>query len=50
MTPTLVFRGERAFTDYLLNFLLPSFIGNSIGRVALVAAFAHAQHAPAQSQ
>ena len=42
----VVFRGERAFTDYLLHFLLPSFIGNSIGGVALVAAFAHAQHAP----
>lgn len=42
----VVFRGERAFTDYLLNFLLPSFIGNSIGGVALVAAVVHAQHAP----
>jgi formate/nitrite transporter FocA (FNT family) len=42
----VVFRGERAFGDYLVNFLLPSFIGNSIGGVALVAAFAHAQHAP----
>jgi formate/nitrite transporter FocA (FNT family) len=45
----VVFRGERAFTDYLLNFLLPAFIGNSIGGVALVAALAHAQHAPAES-
>jgi formate/nitrite transporter FocA (FNT family) len=42
----VVFRGERAFADYLLNFLLPSFLGNSIGGVALVAALAHAQHAP----
>jgi len=42
----VVFRGERAFTDYLINFLVPSFVGNSIGGVALVATFAHAQHAP----
>jgi len=42
----VVFRGERALTDYLINFLLPSFVGNSIGGVALVAALAHAQHAP----
>jgi formate/nitrite transporter FocA (FNT family) len=45
----VVFRGERAFSDFLLNFLLPAFIGNSIGGVALVAAFAHAQHAPAEA-
>jgi formate-nitrite transporter family protein len=42
----VVFRGERAVADYLVNFLLPSFLGNSIGGVALVAALAHAQHAP----
>ena len=42
----VVFRGERAMSDYLLNFLLPAFLGNSIGGVALVAALAHAQHAP----
>jgi formate-nitrite transporter family protein len=42
----VVFRGERGFADYLVNFLLPSFLGNSIGGVALVAALAHAQHAP----
>src|SRR3954470_1041143 len=42
----VVFYGERAMTDYLWSFLLPSFIGNSIGGVALVAALAHAQHAP----
>jgi formate-nitrite transporter family protein len=42
----VVFCGERAMTDYLLSFLVPSFIGNSIGGVALVAALAHAQHAP----
>jgi formate/nitrite transporter FocA (FNT family) len=45
-TMYVVFRGERAFTDYILNFLVPSFIGNSIGGAALVASFAHAQHAP----
>lgn len=42
----LVFRGERSLADYVVNFLLPAFIGNSIGGVALVAALAHAQHAP----
>jgi len=42
----VVFRGERALTDYTLNFLLPALAGNSIGGVALVAAIAHAQHAP----
>ena len=42
----VVFRGERALSDYLLNFLVPAFVGNSIGGVALVAALAHAQHAP----
>jgi formate-nitrite transporter family protein len=46
----VVFRGERALGDYLINFLLPSFLGNSIGGVALVASFAHAQHAPKQEQ
>jgi formate/nitrite transporter FocA (FNT family) len=46
----VVFRGERSFADYLLNFLLPSFVGNSVGGVALVAALAHAQHAPKQEQ
>jgi formate-nitrite transporter family protein len=44
----VVFLGERGFADYLMKFLLPSFIGNSIGGVALVAALAHAQHAPQQ--
>jgi formate/nitrite transporter FocA (FNT family) len=44
----VVFRGERALSDYLLNFLVPTFLGNSIGGVALVATFAHAQHAPKQ--
>jgi formate/nitrite transporter FocA (FNT family) len=42
----VVFRGERTLSDYLVNFLIPSFVGNSIGGVALVAALAHAQHAP----
>jgi formate/nitrite transporter FocA (FNT family) len=42
----VVFRGERAFSDYLLNFLVPALVGNSIGGVALVAALAYAQHAP----
>jgi formate/nitrite transporter FocA (FNT family) len=42
----VVFRGERALSDYVMNFLVPSFFGNSIGGVALVAALAHAQHGP----
>ena len=42
----VVFRGERAAGDYVLNFLLPSFLGNSLGGVGLVATLAHAQHAP----
>ena len=42
----VVFRGERAFTDYVVNFLAPWVLGNSLGGVALVATFAHAQHAP----
>jgi formate/nitrite transporter FocA (FNT family) len=42
----VVFRGERGLADYLVNFLVPAFVGNSIGGVAFVAALAHAQHAP----
>jgi hypothetical protein len=45
----VVFLGERGFADYLIKFLLPLFIGNSIGSVALVAALAHAQHARSTS-
>lgn len=45
----VVFRGERSFVDCVVNFLLPAFVGNSIGGVALVAALSHAQHAPAES-
>jgi formate/nitrite transporter FocA (FNT family) len=45
----VVFRGERTASDYLVGFLVPSFLGNSIGGVALVACLAHAQHAPPES-
>jgi formate/nitrite transporter FocA (FNT family) len=45
-----VFVGERAFSEYVLGFLVPAFLGNSIGGVALVAALAHAQHAPEESR
>ena len=45
----VVFRGERALTDWFVGFLLPTFIGNSVGGVALVAALAHVQHAPDES-
>jgi formate/nitrite transporter FocA (FNT family) len=46
----VVFRGERTLTEWVIRFLLPSFLGNSIGGVGLVAALAHAQHAPAESK
>lgn len=42
----VVFKGEHAFGEYVVHFLLPAFLGNSIGGVTLVAALAHAQHAP----
>src|SRR3954451_4310167 len=42
----VVFKGERAFSEFLAHFLAPAFLGNSIGGVAFVAALAHAQHAP----
>lgn len=42
----VVFKGEHAFSEYLVRFLAPAFLGNSIGGVTLVAALAHAQHAP----
>ena len=46
----VVFRGEQTFMHYLTGFLLPSVIGHSIGGVALVAALAHARHAPDESR
>lgn len=42
----VVFTGERSFGEFLVHFLVPAFLGNSIGGVTLVAALAHAQHAP----
>jgi formate-nitrite transporter family protein len=42
----VVFKGEATIVDYVAGFLVPSFLGNSIGGVALVASLAHAQHAP----
>lgn len=42
----VVFRGERSFGDYLINFLAPALLGNTIGGVALVASLAYVQHAP----
>ena len=44
----VVFKGEHTFGEYLVGFLLPAFLGNSVGGVALVGALAHAQHAPAE--
>ena len=46
----VVFRGERPLLDWVAGFLIPTFIGNSVGGVALVAALAHVQHAPAESR
>ena len=46
----LVMTGERPFSDYLLHFFVPTLTGNAIGGVALVAALAHAQHAPDESR
>jgi formate/nitrite transporter FocA (FNT family) len=34
----------------VVKFLVPTFIGNASGGVALVAALAHAQHAPDESR
>ena len=45
----MVFRGERTFGEYVIGFLVPAFLGNSVGGVALVAALAHAQHALEES-
>src|SRR3954470_19278711 len=42
----VVFKGEATINAYVVRFLAPSFLGNSIGGVALVASLAHAQHAP----
>jgi formate/nitrite transporter FocA (FNT family) len=42
----VAFRGERSIVEYLGGYLLPTFIGNSVAGVALVASLAHAQHAP----
>ena len=42
----VVFTREQSLMTYVRDFLLPSFLGNSIGGVALVASLAHAQHAP----
>lgn len=39
----LAFRGEIAWTEVFGNYTIPSFIGNSIGGVSLVAAINHAQ-------
>lgn len=46
----VVFRGERAFFEYVYGFLVPTLIGNSAGGVAIVAALGHAQYAPPESR
>lgn len=39
----LVAAGERSFVQYLVGYFIPTFLGNVIGGVSLVAALAHAQ-------
>jgi formate/nitrite transporter FocA (FNT family) len=41
-----VFTGEASIYNYVVGFLLPTFIGNTIGGVALVALLNHAPLAP----
>jgi formate/nitrite transporter FocA (FNT family) len=43
----VIFRGERTVGEYLTGYFAPTLIGNTLGGVILVAALAHAQHAPA---
>jgi formate/nitrite transporter FocA (FNT family) len=45
----VVFRGERAFGEYLVSYFTPTLAGNALGGVLFVASLAHAQHAPAGS-
>ena len=40
----LVFTRERSMGAYVADFLVPSFIGNSVGGVVFVATLAYAQH------
>jgi formate/nitrite transporter FocA (FNT family) len=42
----VVFKGEATITAYVAGYLVPSFLGNTLGGVALVASLVHAQHAP----
>jgi formate/nitrite transporter FocA (FNT family) len=39
----LVASGEKTFVEYLTSYLVPTLLGNVIGGVSLVAAFAHGQ-------
>ena len=41
----VVFKGEATISAYVVRFLASSFLGNSIGGVALVDSLAHAKHA-----
>ena len=45
----VVFAGHATVTQYISGFFLPALLGNAIGGVVLVAALAHAQHAPVES-
>jgi formate-nitrite transporter family protein len=46
----LVLNGERLFSDYLINYFVPTLAGNTLGGTVLVASLAHAQHAPEESR
>jgi formate/nitrite transporter FocA (FNT family) len=46
----VVLMGQRTIAEWVTGFFVPTFLGNSIGGVALVAALAHVQHAPAESR
>jgi formate-nitrite transporter family protein len=46
----VIFRGERGWLEYVGRYLIPTFVGNSVAGVGLVATLAHAQHAPRESQ
>ena len=46
----VVIEGERGLFDYVGSYLIPTLLGNTVGGVGLVAALAHAQHAPEESR
>jgi formate/nitrite transporter FocA (FNT family) len=45
-----IVRGEHGIAEYAVRYFTPTLIGNAVGGVMLVAALAHAQHAPIESK